>query len=281
MLTRIISGLLLGFLFLLLAMQSTPWVLVAFGVPHVIAQFEFTSLAPRLGIGLRVLWTAATTAIWHAAWSAMSQDWHVALVLALASAIALAISIARIARYERSADSHATPSIPILAAMSVFAIAVPFAMMAAIATFSQVLPYLLLLIGAGWAADSAGVFTGKFFGLRALAPRLSPKKTREGAIGGLLAAGLVGVATLAISRSQLLLADAGWLQGWTGYAVAFGTGALAAAAGICGDLTFSMHKRLAGLKDYGTIIPGHGGVLDRFDAMLFATPVIYLALLTG
>jgi len=123
----------------------------------------------------------------------------------------------------------------------------------------------LLLIGTVVVSDSAQYYTGRMFGRRALAPAISPKKTQEGAIGGVVFGTLfmilVGRAFLAAPVWSLAV-----------------LGALVVAAGICGDLFESRLKRTAGLKDSSSIIPGHGGVLDRIDALLFAAPVFYFYL---
>lgn len=122
---------------------------------------------------------------------------------------------------------------------------------------------LLLLLLTVVASDTAQYYAGRAFGRRPLAPRLSPKKTIEGAVGGLLAA----PAALAAAGSVALPS--------VPPAALAALGVLVAAAGICGDLFESALKRAAGVKDSGTLIPGHGGVLDRIDALLFAAPVFY------
>ena len=118
-------------------------------------------------------------------------------------------------------------------------------------------------------SDTGAYFAGRFFGRHKLAPRVSPKKTWEGAIGGLVAAGLGGVALyfmyFQISRWMLVV-----------YVV---MALLIAAFGQFGDLMESMLKRNAGIKDSGSIFPGHGGVLDRCDGILFAAPALYYLVL--
>lgn len=113
-------------------------------------------------------------------------------------------------------------------------------------------------------SDSAQYFTGRAFGRRKLAPVISPGKTVEGAVGGLVIAILAGV----------LLARL-WLPSASG-AVAAATAGVLAIVGMAGDLFESLLKRSAGAKDSSALIPGHGGVLDRVDAYLFAAPVFYL-----
>jgi phosphatidate cytidylyltransferase len=121
-------------------------------------------------------------------------------------------------------------------------------------------PATVLLIASVAVSDTAQYYTGRLLGRHALAPTVSPKKTVEGALGGVVFGMLFmvlagGRALPAASPAQLAL-----------------LGGAVVALGICGDLFESQIKRLAGAKDSGTIIPGHGGVLDRIDALLFAAP---------
>ena len=124
----------------------------------------------------------------------------------------------------------------------------------------------LLLISTIVVSDSAQFYTGRLFGRRPLAPAISPKKTIEGAIGGAVIAtgGIVALGPL-------------WVPGAQRGPLAL-LGLALVGLGICGDLFESRLKRIAGVKDSAAIIPGHGGVLDRIDALLFATPAFYLYL---
>jgi len=121
-------------------------------------------------------------------------------------------------------------------------------------------PWVVLLFVVTWANDTFAYFTGRFLGKRPLAPRISPRKTWEGFWGG--AAGSVGGA---------LVVKVLFLPGLSVPAAAV-VGAGAAVLGPLGDLSESMLKRAAGVKDSGRIIPGHGGLLDRIDAVLFVAP---------
>jgi phosphatidate cytidylyltransferase len=127
--------------------------------------------------------------------------------------------------------------------------------------------YVLFGFLVTWAADSAAYFVGVSFGKHKLWPRLSPKKTWEGTIGGFVAATAAG-AFLAVA----LPVGIGPLFGGI---VGFIAGVLA----LFGDLSISMIKRQVGVKDTGTFFLGHGGMLDRLDSLLFTLPFIYQALL--
>lgn len=115
-------------------------------------------------------------------------------------------------------------------------------------------------------SDTAQYYTGRALGRRPLAPAISPKKTIEGAIGGFV----FGALTLAIVGRWWLPSVQVGARVLLGLAIA--------ALGIAGDLFESLLKRAAGVKDSSSLIPGHGGVLDRIDALLFAAPVYYLVL---
>jgi phosphatidate cytidylyltransferase len=125
---------------------------------------------------------------------------------------------------------------------------------------------VLLLIATVAVSDTAQYYTGRTLGRTALAPLRSPKKTREGALGGFVIAPIF----LAIAGSYWLPAFPWWWHASVGLGIV--------ATGIIGDLFESMLKRAADMKDSGTLIPGHGGVLDRIDALLFAAPVFYFFL---
>jgi len=115
-------------------------------------------------------------------------------------------------------------------------------------------------------ADVAAFFTGRRIGKTKLAPNISPGKTKEGVVGGILA-----VSALSLGTGSLIWPERyGMILSWTGVCV------LTAAFSIVGDLVVSVQKRIAGVKDSGKLLPGHGGVLDRIDSTLAAAPVYAL-----
>jgi phosphatidate cytidylyltransferase len=130
-------------------------------------------------------------------------------------------------------------------------------------------PWLVLAaMAVVWIADSAAYFTGRAFGRRKLAPHVSPGKSWEGVYGGLAAVALYAlvVATLLFRARHPAVASASAIAALVLCAVAL------AALSVVGDLVESLLKRSAGVKDSGTLLPGHGGVLDRIDALLAAMP---------
>ncbi len=128
------------------------------------------------------------------------------------------------------------------------------------------LPLLALLMLATFGGDSGAYFAGRAFGKTPLFPRVSPKKTVEGLIGGLLTS--IGLS---------IAANSYWNLGFSLTEIIV-IGALLDVAGVLGDLAESLLKRAYGIKDSGWIMPGHGGVLDRVDSLLFSGPVLWLAL---
>ena len=128
--------------------------------------------------------------------------------------------------------------------------------------------YMWLIFVIAFTTDTAAYFIGKSIGNRKIAPLISPKKTIAGSVGGVIVAALCTIlyGTILSSYFSVVLP-------WYLYLV---VGVFGSIAGQCGDLTASMIKRKAKIKDFGTILPGHGGILDRFDSILFIIPLIYI-----
>ena len=118
-----------------------------------------------------------------------------------------------------------------------------------------------LIFLSSWGCDTCAYCAGMLLGKHKMAPKLSPKKSVEGAVGGVVGAALLGVIYAAATQGPMLE-----------YAVICAVGALIS---MVGDLAASAIKRNQGIKDYGKLIPGHGGILDRFDSVIFTAPVIY------
>jgi phosphatidate cytidylyltransferase len=157
------------------------------------------------------------------------------------------------------------PAISISSA-GMFFVALPFSYIVRINEIErhgrEIVLFTLVLI---WAGDTLAYFVGKTFGRLPMAPALSPKKTWEGALGNLFASLLVAVLF------------ARWMQ--VDVVMLLVVAALGNIAGQMGDLIESAYKRGAAVKDSGTLLPGHGGVLDRIDALMLASPVVWAAYL--
>lgn len=146
-----------------------------------------------------------------------------------------------------------------------------------IETYGYDAAFLVVLCGGiAWGGDIMAYFSGYLFGKHKMAPKLSPKKTIEGAVGGILgsvviALGMTYIYGLTAFSQNSVVADIG--KNWVPLAVFAAIGSF---VGIVGDLFASAVKRQQGIKDYGNIMPGHGGVLDRFDSFFLVAVIISL-----
>ncbi len=129
--------------------------------------------------------------------------------------------------------------------------------------------YLVMSVVAPWCADSAAYFTGSFVGKRKLCPNISPNKTVEGALGGIIGS-VVGIMIAGLVFQFLVYRDV-----TVNYLALLIIGVYCSVVSVIGDLVFSVIKRECGIKDYGSIMPGHGGLLDRFDSVIFCAPFVY------
>lgn len=133
----------------------------------------------------------------------------------------------------------------------------------------------LLVMGlcGAWIADSGAYFTGVAIGKHKLCPEISPKKTIEGLIGGIVSTAAVFAAAFFVYNR--FITDNPLELNTVGYILVAVLGMVCAVIGTVGDLSASMVKRQIGFKDYGKIMPGHGGLMDRFDSVLFVLPTFY------
>ncbi len=154
---------------------------------------------------------------------------------------------------------HADQAMSAFAGMVYVTVTLGFIYTTRMAYDGHVLVWLIFL--SSWGADTCAYCVGRLLGRHKMAPILSPKKSVEGAVGGVVGAGLLGLAY------GTYLGRQGWV-----YFVICAVGALIS---MVGDLAASGIKRDKGIKDYGALIPGHGGILDRFDSVIFTAPIIY------
>jgi phosphatidate cytidylyltransferase len=258
--TRLVSGLALFALAVGLVWFAPSWLFLAGALGLAAAACaEYAALARHNGLaGSGVIGGLAALAA-SASFSRLAADRVLDAILMTAF---LATAVVALARWRGQQDVLRAAAAELL---PVFYIALPVGAMIVLREERgrEALALLMLTI---IVSDTAQFYTGRLFGRRLLAPRISPKKTIEGACGG-FAAGILLVAAI----------GAIWLPAvplWQRSAL----GAAVVAFGILGDLFESMLKRSAGVKDSSGIIPGHGGVLDRIDALLFAAPVFYIVL---
>lgn len=126
--------------------------------------------------------------------------------------------------------------------------------------------FVWIIFIASWLCDTAAYYTGKYFGKNKLCPKISPKKTIEGSIGGIIGS-VIGCLFFGI-----FINSRGIIIPLYHYII---LGFICGVFGQFGDLTASSIKRHAGVKDYSNLIPGHGGILDRFDSILFSSVIVY------
>lgn len=134
--------------------------------------------------------------------------------------------------------------------------------------------YVVLIIVAAWMTDIGAYFVGSFFGKHKLVPKISPKKTVEGAVGGMVIS-LLSVAIISLFYQFVCLGDSASIS-W-GILIIYTL--VAALLSMLGDLAASLVKRACGVKDFGKLLPGHGGLLDRFDSVLFVAPFTFFTIL--
>jgi phosphatidate cytidylyltransferase len=181
-------------------------------------------------------------------------------VLVFVPLTGLLVTLARVGAIETAAQrALALSAGPALVAMPLTLLAVMRRASGSVGPGSVV-----LALGLAWFADTGAYFAGRFLGRHKLYEAVSPKKTIEGAIGGLAASVIWAVA-----------GSVGYLRGAFPLAHAFALGLVAGALGQAGDLGESLLKRSTGVKDSGSIVPGHGGILDRVDALLMTTVVVF------
>ena len=137
------------------------------------------------------------------------------------------------------------------------------------------LPFVLLPMVIAWMSDTGAYFVGTFFGKHKMAPVISPKKSWEGFFGGwAISVGLTAV--YGVICNAFFPGISSWRFDVGLFAI---LAAVLAPLSVVGDLLASVIKRRCGIKDYGNVMPGHGGVMDRFDSVLFIAPLTYIALM--
>lgn len=129
----------------------------------------------------------------------------------------------------------------------------------------------VLCIATAWIADGGAYFVGSACGKHKLCPNVSPKKTVEGAVGGVII-GVIGAMVVACVYHFILLKDKATVD----FVGVFVISIFVTFASIIGDLTFSLIKRSCNVKDYGNLIPGHGGILDRCDSIIMTAPLLFI-----
>jgi phosphatidate cytidylyltransferase len=276
---RIITGAILIPVVVALVYFGPSWlVAIAAAVVALLAMIEFFKLTSQMGLRAFRIWTmACAVLLFYAQWLAGTAEVHqlggrTEIISNLGFGnyltnesvfLIFLFGAALIGTASRVAIADVLPAVAASSAALIF-VAWPFSYLARLDGPLPEGPVLVLFaLATVWAGDTAAYFVGKSIGRIRMAPALSPKKTWEGALGNVLGSLVVGYFFAQWQHGDLTA----WLV----------TAALANTAGQLGDLVESAYKRGAGVKDSGAMLPGHGGMLDRIDSLIFAAPVVWLA----
>jgi phosphatidate cytidylyltransferase len=289
MIKRIATAIVLIPLVLLLVLRAPLYILaIVAGAVAALAIAEFLKLVTPYGAQSLTLATYAFVAVFFAFVVVASTNRTplvetTAVLYGLAFAVSLAPFVFLIAAMRRADLRTSYPA----AAASSFAfayIAIPMALLVEIRQQPAGAIWTIYTLLAVWAGDIFAYFVGKAVGRHRMSPRISPKKTWEGAVASVLASVIIGTLWIqhapALSATLLRIGLIDRRDGMFGleqpqlWPIVLLSAVVNIAAQF-GDLVESLIKRGAGVKDSGTILPGHGGMLDRIDAMLFAVPVVW------
>jgi phosphatidate cytidylyltransferase len=259
---RLVTGIILILVFIYLMLWAPAWMLAVAGAVFAqAALWEFFRMAEAVS-GARMLHVPAHAISFGLMAVALTQRYVEGTIALLVLLTLMALTAAMSERYDLK---HYFP-ISCYTIAGVIYTTIPLGMIVWIKTQPGGGPIALFTMAAVWASDSTAYFVGKAWGRHLSFPRISPKKTWEGVAGSVAGALLVGAAGYYIFHDWTLIPFAAAVN----------------AAAQFGDLAESALKRSAGVKDSSQLVPGHGGVLDRIDALLFAAPLLwYYWLLTG
>jgi len=250
---RTISALIGAPLFLGLVYLGGRYIAFLVAVLTLLALREFMQIGGQMGIRTWSKLTTLATVVWLISLLAGGAEWMVTVLV-----LWLLIGLGRLAlTYPKTSLSETS--------FNILAVLYSVVLLSHLYLLRQIpngIVWTFLTISLVWATDTGAYLIGKQFGSHLLAPQVSPNKTVEGSLGGLLFSIVVALVFWRISGGAT----------WITYII------LAVIIGISaqiGDLFESALKRSAGVKDSGKLIPGHGGILDRFDSLIFALPLVY------
>lgn len=258
---RVVSALLFLPLFYLIAWKLQPVYFAAFVlIAALVGQYEFYRMAKARGIAPLALLGMAIGAL------VVVESYH-PLLPAAGQHLAALLLLVMAARLFSSRPVQGAMEDIAVTVLGICYVALLFSFQIAVRMSVDGRQWLVFLFFVIWASDIGAYSIGIPFGKHRLYEKVSPKKSIEG-LGGALA----GAAGMGLVCRM-------WFMPAIGMGEAVGVAVVLALAGVIGDLVESLIKRAAGVKDSGTIIPGHGGILDRMDSMLFAAPVLYYYLI--
>ncbi len=268
---RILTGAVLIALVAALIFSDIPWLITVFSaLVALLAASEFRDLAAKAGAGFPLPWTVAALLLFFATSALRPFD-----LLAAVSLLTLVLFLWSSFRSPLPRVLHETGA----GLLMLLYIAYPLSLVPRILAAEEGTALLLFLFLCVWCGDIAALYIGRNFGRRKLAPALSPNKTWEGSVASVLGSVLFGLSLIGLgdwltargsSFTRLHTAEPLW------YFLLLAI--LLNVAAQLGDLAESALKRGVGVKDSGTLLPGHGGVLDRIDALLLAAPVLWFAM---
>jgi phosphatidate cytidylyltransferase len=259
--TALIMAVVLLFVMLVLPPVATVWLIT---VLVLVGAWEWAAFIGKGGIGARAAFTMAVAlALIGCLYFYSTSAQFVPLVMTVAMAWWMVAFL-----WVCLAPARVHPASAALAGL--FSLVPCWLALVYITFATRSTHWVLFTLALVWAADTGAFFAGRWLGRVPLAPRVSPKKTWEGVIGGVITSGLVAWIGVTWLGQYLAVVDV-WPFVITCVAVA--------ALSIVGDLTESMLKRAVGLKDSGSVFPGHGGMLDRIDSVTAAAPALVFALI--
>ncbi len=269
---RILTGAALIALVAALIFFDLPWLITVFSaIVALLAAFEFRGLAAKAGAGFPLWWMAAAIVLFFTVSALQPFD-----LIAAVSLLTLVLFTWSSFRSPLARVLHETGA----GLLMLLYIAYPLSLVPRILAAEDGTALLLFLFLCVWCGDIAALYIGKNFGKRRLAPALSPNKTWAGSIASLIGSVVFGMGLIALGNwltahnstfTRLHTTEPPWH--FLLLAIALNL------AAQLGDLVESALKRGVDVKDSGTLLPGHGGVLDRIDALLLAAPVLWFVLL--
>ena len=248
---RLISGIILVILAILIVGRGGVLLYVTAGMISLVGLFELYRVMKIEKNPLGVVGYLTAAAYYGLVWYDGQQ--YVILMAIAALMVLMGIYVFTFPRYRTEEVT--------VAFFGVFYAAVMLSYLYQVRAMADGIYLVWLIFFSSWGCDTCAYCVGMLMGKHKMAPVLSPKKSVEGAVGGVAGAALLGAVYAAATGSIPVV-----------YAVICGAGALIS---MVGDLAASAIKRNQGIKDYGTLIPGHGGILDRFDSVIFTAPAIY------
>lgn len=256
---------------LMIVTLYTPVFYILMGVLSVIAVHEIEQVVQVRNWGIRIL--SALFALFMPIYYGLRLDFSLALVLV---PLAILMLICMLARYDTTpfeqVSSAFAVTLMVSFGFSTF-VMVRDCYLGASDKFGKMDGLYLILFGfiCSWVTDIGAYFVGRFLGKHKLSPKISPKKTVEGAAGGVVFAALINALVLFVFDRWIF--DSEYLA----YYVIIPLSIVLSIISMFGDLSASVIKRNFGVKDFGKLIPGHGGIMDRFDSCLFVFPTLFFA----